>query len=55
MDDYRSDGSASGESPALGAAGHACENDVIRGLKTGVIFSLAIWALLFTLGALVFA
>ena len=33
---------------------HAREGDVIQGLRSGLIFSLAIWAVLLTVGALVF-
>jgi hypothetical protein len=33
----------------------AREGDVIQGLRSGLIFSLAIWALLLAVGALVFA
>jgi len=31
------------------------DGDVIQGLRSGLIFSLAIWAMLLTVGALVFA
>ena len=31
------------------------EGDVIQGLRSGLIFSLAIWAMLLAVGALVFA
>jgi hypothetical protein len=55
MDDCRSDGSVTGEPTTLGAAEHAHEGDVIRGLRSGLVFSLAIWAMLLTVGALVFA
>ena len=55
MDDCRSDGSVTGEPTTLGAAEHAHEGDVIRGLRSGLVFSLAIWTMLLTVGALVFA
>ena len=32
---------------------HARDGDVIQGLRSGLIFSLAIWAMLFAVGALV--
>ena len=68
MDVSRSDGSDPGEPhnlasvegaitrPALPASDgeHAHEGDVIRGLRSGLIFSLAIWAMLLTVGAFVF-
>ena len=69
MDDCRSEGSDSGE-PAKFAAARAAtskhyspgadrrdprEDDVIRGLRRGLAFSLAIWAVLLTVGALVFS
>ncbi len=34
---------------------YARDGDVIRGLRSGLIFSLALWAMLFTVGALVFS
>ena len=34
---------------------HARDGDVIRGMRSGLIFSLALWAMLFTVGALVFS
>ena len=33
----------------------AREGDVIQGLRSGLLFSLAIWAMLLTVGTLVFA
>jgi hypothetical protein len=68
MDGCRSDGSDTGEprdlAPAEGAIAsnalpasareNAREGDVIRGLRSGLIFSLAIWAMLLTVGVLVF-
>ena len=69
MDNYRADGSVTGERGKLAATREAaagnqishrmgndrCEGDVISGLRSGLIFSLAIWALLLTVGTLVFA
>jgi len=69
MDNCRSDGSVTGEPAKLaatreGVAGNLTsrnygedrrEGDVIRGLRSGLIFSLAIWAVLLTVGTLVFA
>ena len=55
MDDYRSDGSVSGARTKLGTAERAREGDIIKGLKSGLAFSLAIWAMLLTIGALIFA
>ena len=69
MDSCRSDGSIIGEPGKLAAAGepmageqtaqagrdHGREGDVIRGLRSGLVFSLAIWAVLLTVGTLVFA
>ena len=68
MDGSRSDGSVPGEPHNLAstedaitrnalpasAGEHAHEGDVIRGLRSGLIFSLAIWAMLLTVGVLVF-
>ena len=36
-------------------AARAHDGDVIQGLRSGLIFSLAIWAMLLTIGALFFA
>jgi hypothetical protein len=69
MDDCRSEGSVSGEpgefaavseaasaNQSRGAGRHnAHEGDVIHGLRSGLVFSLAIWAVLLTVGALLFA
>ena len=69
MHDSVSDGSVSEETGATAAAGGAVagsaasrtsggkrhEGDIIRGLRSGLLFSLAIWALLLTVGALAFA
>ena len=38
----------------IAASPHAPDGDVIRGLRSGLIFSLAIWAMLITVGTLVF-
>lgn len=63
MDGYQSEEAVSGEvgdfMAADDAATHdtieACrEGDVIHGLRSGLIFSLAIWAVLLTVGAFVF-
>ena len=68
MDGCQSDGSNPGEPPTLaptrGAMGssaqtasageNAHEGDVIRGLRSGLIFSLAIWAVLLTAGLIIF-
>jgi hypothetical protein len=68
MDDCRADGSVPGEphdlAPGEGAIASnarsvsardsACEGDVIQGLRSGLIFSLAIWAVLLTVGAIIF-
>ena len=68
MDGCQSDGSVSGEPHNLASAEDAVagnalptrvgqdahEGDVIRGLRSGLIFSLAIWAALLTFGVLVF-
>ncbi len=40
---------------SIADSGKARDGDVIRGLRSGLIFSLAIWAMLFTVGALVFS
>ena len=40
---------------SIADSGDAHEGDVIRGLQSGLIFSLALWAMLFTFGALVFS
>ena len=68
MDNFRADGpgrggksesvagdtaSAPGE-VSFAASPHAPDGDVIRGLRSGLIFSIAIWAMLFTVGSLVF-
>ena len=69
MDNFRSDGPGRGEETEPDAAGmtpapnevsvagpvDTREGDVIRGLRSGLIFSIAIWAMLFAFGALVFA
>ena len=69
MHNGRTDGAATGEPGKLAAAGRSItdrpaqqrgadggrEGDVIRGLRSGLIFSLAIWAVLLTVGTLVFA
>ena len=69
MDDCRSEGSDSGEPAEFAAARAAAfthdspeadrhdtrEGDVIRGLRSGLVFSLAIWAVLLTVGALAFS
>ena len=55
MDDCRSDGSVTGEPTRLGTAEHAREGDVIQGLRSGLALSLAIWAMLLTIGALIFS
>ena len=56
MDDCRTDGSATGDPPTrLGAAEHAREGDVIQGLRSGLVLSLAIWAMLLTVGSLLFS
>ena len=69
MRDRRSEESVPGEQGRLAATEQAVtanqpsnagrhdmrEGDVIQGLRSGLIFSLAIWAMLLTVGALVFA
>jgi hypothetical protein len=69
MDNCRADGSVTGEPGTLAATRAAAagnqispntgadrrEGDVISGLRSGLIFSLAIWAVLLTVGTLVFA
>ena len=68
MDNSRADGSVTGEPARLAATREAAgnqishktgndrrEGDVISGLRSGLIFSLAIWAVLLTVGTLVFA
>ena len=55
MDDCRSDGSVTGEPARLSAAEHAREGDVIQGLRSGLVLSLAIWAMLLTVGSLLFS
>ena len=64
MDDYRKGESGYGgrsrfadqaDPPAPADAADAREGDVIQGLRSGLIFSLAIWALLFTVGTIVFS
>ena len=68
MDGCRSDGSVPGEphnlAPGEGAVASnavpastsegAYEGDVIQGLRSGLFFSLAIWAVLLTVGAIIF-
>lgn len=68
MDNFRADGpgrggkseSAAGDKAAapaevsIAGSAHVPEGDVIRGLRSGLIFSLAIWAMLFGVGTLVF-
>ncbi len=68
MDNFRADGPGRGEHSAFAAGGETAapdrvvipessdepEGDVIRGLRSGLIFSLAIWAMLFGIGTLVF-
>jgi hypothetical protein len=63
MDGYQSEESVPGEvgdfmavddSATHGAREAAREGDVIHGLRSGLIFSLAIWAMLLTVGALFF-
>ena len=65
MDDCRSEGPVTGEpSESAGAdeavrakpsaASDTREGDVIQGLRSGLVFSLALWAVLLTVGALVF-
>ena len=69
MRDRRSEESVPGEQGRLAATQQAVsaneslsagrydthEGDVIQGLRSGLIFSLAIWAMLLAVGALVFA
>lgn len=69
MENCRADGSVTGEPARLAATRDAAagnqishktgddrrEGDVISGLRSGLIFSLAIWAVLLTVGTLVFA
>ena len=66
MGESRSDGSApgehgeftavtTGESSNAGRYYDTREGDVIQGLRSGLLFSLAIWAMLLTVGTLVFA
>jgi hypothetical protein len=63
MDGYQSEEAVPGEvgdfmavddSSTHGAREASREGDVIHGLRSGLIFSLAIWAMLITVGALVF-
>ena len=63
MDGYQSEEAVSGEVGDFGAADDFAtydagessrEGDVIHGLRSGLIFSLAIWAVLLTVGAFVF-
>jgi hypothetical protein len=63
MDGYRSEEPVPGEvgdftavdRPAAHSAAEVSRGgDVIHGLRSGLIFSLAIWAVLLTVGALVF-
>ncbi|HSN51421.1 MAG TPA: hypothetical protein VLS87_02745 [Woeseiaceae bacterium] len=68
MDNRRSDGSVTGEPGTLAAAGESAarnptspagadlsrDGDIIRGLRSGLIFSLAIWAVLLTVGTVIF-
>jgi len=67
MEDCRSEESVPGEPGTFAAANEAAsanqspgagrhdshEGDVIQGLRSGLAFSLAIWAVLLTVGALV--
>ncbi len=67
MDDCRSEGSVPGERSRFAAVEEALpanhtvradhynmrEGDVIQGLRSGLVFSLAIWAVLLIVGALV--
>ena len=69
MDDYRTIESGYGEESefadadetlardeiSVADATHARDGDVFQGLRSGLIFSLAIWAMLFTVAALFFA
>ncbi len=69
MHNCRSEGPISGEPARIAAmdeaaatstipnngCNYARDGDVIRGLRSGLIFSLALWAMLFTFGALVFS
>jgi hypothetical protein len=63
MDGYQSEESVPGEvgdfmavddSSTHGTREASREGDVIHGLRSGLIFSLAIWAMLLTVGALFF-
>ena len=63
MDGYQSEESVPGEvgdfmavdEPTTHDSSEASrEGDVIHGLRSGLIFSLAIWAMLLTFGTLVF-
>ena len=68
MDDCRSGESVPGEPARFAAVNEAVsekhipragrydtrEGDVIQGLRSGLVFSLAIWAVLLTVGAVVF-
>jgi hypothetical protein len=68
MDNFRADGPGRGgkygfaardkapapNSPSSAAPAHVPDGDVIRGLRSGLIFSLAIWAMLFGVGTLFF-
>ncbi|NCF22959.1 MAG: hypothetical protein GWP60_00345 [Gammaproteobacteria bacterium] len=69
MDDYRTiesgyggqsefadaDGTSVPDEVPVANSAHARDGDVFQGLRSGLIFSLAIWAMLFTVGALFFA
>lgn len=60
MDGYQSEEAIAGEVDDFTAGNEpgtieaSREGDVIHGLRSGLIFSLAIWAVLLTVGALVF-
>ena len=63
MDGYQSEEAVSGEVGDFMAVDETAthdtseasrEGDVIHGLRSGLIFSLAIWAVLLTVGAFVF-
>lgn len=69
MVDFRTHGSGRGGKSEFAAGGKAsapdevsmagsgdlADGDIIRGLRSGLVFSLAIWAMLFTVGTLVFS
>lgn len=54
MDDCRSGEPVSGQRARRGVAEHAREGDDIKGLRSGIVLSLALWAMLLTVGALIF-